>query len=150
MEQENKDNDVLFSKDITSDGPAPQETAPPAPQVQAESFAVQSDMGEKPEGGKAQLFNEEGSSSAGENSELTKALPSDEGRQSLIDGLEKAERVLDEALKASDVELAAWFSPPSETNFAGGLLTGTQSACKAACEAFAQAVQDVAARPREE
>jgi ethanolamine utilization protein EutL len=56
---------------------------------------------------------------------------------------------LDEALKASDVELVAWFEPPSETNFGGGLLTGTQSACKAACEAFAEAVRAVANRPRE-
>ena len=56
---------------------------------------------------------------------------------------------LDEALKASDVELAALFEPPSETNFGGGLLTGTQSACNAACSAFAEAVKAVAARPRE-
>ena len=56
---------------------------------------------------------------------------------------------LDEALKASDVELAALFEPPSETNFSGGLLTGTQSACNAACAAFAEAVKAVAARPRE-
>lgn len=56
---------------------------------------------------------------------------------------------LDEALKASDVELAALFEPPSETNFGGGLLTGTQSACNAACAAFAEAVKAVAARPRE-
>ena len=56
---------------------------------------------------------------------------------------------LDEAMKAADVTLAALFEPPSETNFAGGLLTGTQSACKSACEAFAQAVLDIAQRPRE-
>ena len=56
---------------------------------------------------------------------------------------------LDEAMKAADVTLAALFAPPSETNFGGGLLTGTQSACKAACEAFAQAVLDVAGQPRE-
>ena len=56
---------------------------------------------------------------------------------------------LDEALKASDVELVTWFEPPSETNFGGGLLTGTQSACKAACEAFAEAVKAVANQPRE-
>lgn len=55
---------------------------------------------------------------------------------------------LDEALKSSDVEMAAFFAPPSETNFAGGLLTGTQSACKAACEAFAQTIIAVAAAPR--
>ena len=55
---------------------------------------------------------------------------------------------LDAALKASDVELVTLFDPPSETNFGGGLLTGTQSACAAACEAFAQAVQAVAANPQ--
>lgn len=27
--------------------------------------------------------------------------------------------------------LTAFFGPPSETNFGGGLLTGSQSACKA-------------------
>ncbi len=54
---------------------------------------------------------------------------------------------LDAALKASDVEMTAFFAPPSETNFAGGLLTGTQSACMAACEAFARAVCAVAGSP---
>ena len=55
---------------------------------------------------------------------------------------------LDAALKAADVTLAAFFGPPSETNFGGGLLTGSQSACKAACEAFADAVKFVAQNPR--
>ena len=54
---------------------------------------------------------------------------------------------LDAALKAADVTLAAFFGPPSETNFGGGLLTGSQSACKAACEAFADAVKFVAQNP---
>lgn len=56
---------------------------------------------------------------------------------------------LDEAMKSADVTLALLFEPPSETNFGGGLLTGSQSACKAACDAFAEAVKAVAARPRE-
>lgn len=47
---------------------------------------------------------------------------------------------LDAALKAADVKLAAFYGPPTETNFGGGLLTGTQSACKAACDAFRDAV----------
>ena len=55
---------------------------------------------------------------------------------------------LDAALKAADVKLCKLYSPPSETNFGGGLLSGTQSACDAACAAFAQAVAEVAARPR--
>ncbi|MFD3446731.1 ethanolamine utilization microcompartment protein EutL [Microbacteriaceae bacterium 4G12] len=54
---------------------------------------------------------------------------------------------LDAALKAADVKIAAFYGPPSETNFGGGLLTGSQSACKAACDAFAAAVQYVAENP---
>jgi ethanolamine utilization protein EutL len=54
---------------------------------------------------------------------------------------------IDMALKAADVRMAAWFQPPSETNFGGGLLTGSQSACKAACDAFGAAVQYVADNP---
>lgn len=54
---------------------------------------------------------------------------------------------LDAALKAADVRLCTLFEPPTETNFGGGLLTGSQSACKAACEAFAEAVIHVAENP---
>lgn len=54
---------------------------------------------------------------------------------------------LDAALKAADVRLCKLYAPPSETNFGGGLLSGTQSACDAACAAFAQAVEEVAAGP---
>lgn len=56
---------------------------------------------------------------------------------------------LDIALKAADVQLVAFFGPPSETNFGGGLLTGSQSACQSACDAFAEAVKAVAGRPIE-
>lgn len=54
---------------------------------------------------------------------------------------------LDGALKAADVKLCKLYNPPSETNFGGALLTGTQSACDAACAAFAQGVAEVAASP---
>ena len=54
---------------------------------------------------------------------------------------------MDAAMKASDVKLCKLYSPPSETNFGGGLLTGTRSACTTACEAFARAVAQVAAAP---
>ena len=56
---------------------------------------------------------------------------------------------LDAALKAADVTLRKLYAPPSETNFGGGLLSGTQSACDAACMAFAEAVAEVARRPLE-
>ena len=56
---------------------------------------------------------------------------------------------LDAALKAADVRLCKLYAPPSETNFGGGLLSGTQSACNAACDAFAAAVAAVATHPME-
>ena len=55
---------------------------------------------------------------------------------------------MDAALKAADVKLCKLYSPPSETNFGGGLLSGTQSACDAACAAFAEAVADIARQPK--
>lgn len=56
---------------------------------------------------------------------------------------------LDAALKAADVELKLFYGPPTETNFAGGLLVGDQAACKAACEAFADTVCSIADAPME-
>lgn len=56
---------------------------------------------------------------------------------------------LDAAVKAAGVTLSLFYGPPSETNFAGGLLTGEQSACQAACDAFADAVRKIAAAPLE-
>ena len=50
---------------------------------------------------------------------------------------------IDAALKAADVSMKVFYGPPTETNFAGALLTGTQSACRAACEEFQRAVIDV-------
>ena len=54
---------------------------------------------------------------------------------------------LDKALKAAQVKLVEFYGPPSPTNFGGGLLTGSQSDCRSACEAFARAVIDVASKP---
>ena len=54
---------------------------------------------------------------------------------------------MDAALKAADVKLCKLFTPPSETNFGGGILSGTRSACEAACAAFAAAVLEVASQP---
>ena len=54
---------------------------------------------------------------------------------------------LDEALKAARVELKVFYGPPTETNFAGGLLVGKQYACQMACEAFARTVRSIAADP---
>lgn len=54
---------------------------------------------------------------------------------------------IDKALKAAQVRIVSFYGPPSPTNFGGGLLTGSQSDCQAACEAFARAVIDVANHP---
>jgi ethanolamine utilization protein EutL len=61
----------------------------------------------------------------------------------------EATLALDRALKAADVTLQEWFAPPSETNFSGGFLCGSQSAVTAACEAFRDGVLEVASQPRE-
>ncbi|WP_019122968.1 ethanolamine utilization microcompartment protein EutL [Brevibacillus massiliensis] len=54
---------------------------------------------------------------------------------------------LDAALKAADVTIRQFYGPPTETNFGGGLLTGSQSACTAAAQAFAEAVRGIARQP---
>ena len=54
---------------------------------------------------------------------------------------------LDAAMKAADVQMGVFYGPPSETNFGGALLTGSQSACKAACSAFEQVIQNIADNP---
>ncbi len=59
----------------------------------------------------------------------------------------EASYAIDAALKAAEVEIKIWWKPPSETNFAGALMVGTQSACKAACQAFQDAVLEVGCSP---
>jgi len=76
-------------------------------------------------------------------------IPEGDALAYLIAAPEEAVYGLDAALKAADVRMAAFYGPPSETNFGGGLLTGSQSACKAACDAFADAVKYIAANPTE-
>lgn len=74
-------------------------------------------------------------------------IPEGESIAYLIAPPLEAMYALDAAMKAADVKMAAFYGPPSETNFGGGLLTGSQSACKAACDAFAEAVCFVADQP---
>ncbi len=54
---------------------------------------------------------------------------------------------LDAALKAADVEMKVFYAPPSETNFAGGLLVGDVPAVEAAAAAFQQTVLETAGAP---
>lgn len=54
---------------------------------------------------------------------------------------------VDAALKAADVEICQLFSPPTETNFAGAILKGSQSSCAAAVDAFRDKVYQITAHP---
>ena len=54
---------------------------------------------------------------------------------------------LDAAIKAADVELVKFVGPPTNTNCGFALVTGTQSACEAACNAFGDAVLSIADAP---
>jgi ethanolamine utilization protein EutL len=55
---------------------------------------------------------------------------------------------LDAALKAAEVRAVKVFAPPTETDFAAAWLTGALPAVEAAAMAYAEAVAEVAARPR--
>lgn len=77
-------------------------------------------------------------------------IPEGEPLAYLIAPPVEAMTALDAALKAADVQLVKLYGPPTETNFGGGLLTGTQAACNAACEAFSAVVEEIAARPVKE
>ncbi len=55
---------------------------------------------------------------------------------------------LDEALKRAKVQMKVFYGPPTETNFAGGLLTGDKEDCSEACYAFAETVRRISDNPR--
>ena len=78
---------------------------------------------------------------------LSKVIKEGEALAYLVAPPLEAMYALDAALKAADVSMCELFAPPTETNFGGALLTGSQSACKAACDAFAEAVKAVADNP---
>jgi ethanolamine utilization protein EutL len=65
----------------------------------------------------------------------------------LIAGPVEALIGLDRATKASRVKVSKFYGPPTETNFAGALLTGEQTECEYAARVFAESVLDVAEKP---
>lgn len=54
---------------------------------------------------------------------------------------------IDAALKAAEVDLVTYVPPPSETNYSAAFLRGSQAACKAACDAFAESVLEIGRNP---
>ncbi len=77
-------------------------------------------------------------------------IPSGEPLAYLIAPPVEAMVGIDAALKAANVTLKVFYGPPTETNHAGALSTGEQSACQAACDAFADKVCRVAREPMEQ
>ncbi|MCU0695183.1 MAG: ethanolamine utilization microcompartment protein EutL [Myxococcaceae bacterium] len=55
---------------------------------------------------------------------------------------------LDAALKSANVKLVKFFGPPTETNFAGGYLSGSVADVHAAARAFTEAVVSVIRAPQ--
>ncbi len=56
---------------------------------------------------------------------------------------------IDKALKASNARLVELFDTPSRVNTGGAILAGSESACKAAVQAFMEAVEYCAFHPME-
>ena len=54
---------------------------------------------------------------------------------------------LDAALKASNVRLAKWFGPPTETNYGGGYLVGELHDVQSAARAFTDAIAAIISSP---
>jgi len=54
---------------------------------------------------------------------------------------------IDEALTVADVEVVKFFTPPTNSNLSGVILTGTQANCRTACEAFKNAIIDLVEDP---
>lgn len=56
---------------------------------------------------------------------------------------------LDFAMKAGDTQLVAMSEIPTRSNTVGAILSGTEAACRSAVEAYANAIERMAARPLE-
>ncbi len=66
----------------------------------------------------------------------------------LLVAFQKGHRLgLDAALKSANVTLGKFFGPPTETNFAGGYLTGSLADVQAAALAFTDAIAMVVQTP---
>lgn len=74
-------------------------------------------------------------------------LPADTSLAYLVAPPIEATYGLDKALKASNTKIIEFFDAPSRVNTGGALLYGTESACKAAIAAFAEAVEYCFAHP---
>lgn len=65
----------------------------------------------------------------------------------LVGGPIETNYALDKALKAGKTEIARYWYPPSHANSSGAVLTGTESACRAATQAFIEALRFATENP---
>ncbi len=65
----------------------------------------------------------------------------------LVGGPIETNYALDKALKAGKTEIARYWYPPSHANSSGAVLTGTESACRAATQAFIDALRYATEHP---
>lgn len=65
----------------------------------------------------------------------------------LVGGPIETNYALDKALKAGKTEIAKYWYPPSHANSSGAVLTGTESACRAATQAFIEALRFATENP---
>ena len=68
----------------------------------------------------------------------------------LVGGPIETNYAIDKALKASDTKIAKYWLPPSNANSSGAVLKGTESACKAATQAFIDALEYAVENPFEQ
>ncbi|MBQ9155172.1 MAG: ethanolamine utilization microcompartment protein EutL [Eubacterium sp.] len=59
----------------------------------------------------------------------------------LVGGPIETNYAIDKALKSGDTKIAQYWAPPTHANSSGAILTGTESACRAATSAFIDALQ---------
>ena len=67
----------------------------------------------------------------------------------LVGGPIETNYALDKALKAGHTLIAKYWYPPSHANSSGAVLVGTESACKAATQAFVEALRFAVEHPME-
>jgi ethanolamine utilization protein EutL len=67
----------------------------------------------------------------------------------LVGGPIETNYALDKALKAGQVKIVKYWCPPSHANSSGAVVSGTESACRAATQAFIEALAFATAHPME-
>lgn len=76
-------------------------------------------------------------------------IPPDSAYAYLLGPPIEANYALDKALKSGDVTMVNYWYPPAKVNSSGGIIYGTESACRAATESFIQGLHYAFEHPLE-